>query len=914
VLKAKSPFTNQSYSVKSATANDDLQSNKTDNAESTNFITAANREYYEEDFGGEEEDPEWVDIDVKDIENNKIDFQPVPQTNISNNKIQENFEKENDLNKSDEKDTKEDEDALTRLGKISCKNKIQEKIISSENKNISTKQENTNQEVFNISAAQNKVLDVNELFEIGKIIKEKEELICNNNDEANSDEKNNEDINFNENVLQSALAGLNFFDIFINENNTNQQENKSLEGLDEALMKNMFVSQNSINSGIFNSNGQNDLFGNSPDKHDILLKTLNFTSELQKNIFQGTKESLDIEAENQLNLDSDEQTENSFDKAINSHRKDSENATLNNYPEINKDLFERFNQQLKMRGINPENFNLNMANASFNNMIFNNNENNNIAANLNKPVNNSNNNSNQNKNIMNNHMINNRMNIPQNAIPNIIQAPNMIPYPLLNREMIINNMIQQGLIKPNMNLNAQRQNISPHQMQYLENLKNRDRDKNSGINKRNSVSESYKDKSLIHQNFLENPITVVEKNLIKKGWAIMDDKNKPHKFLNSVELQSYLEAEKKKNNCSKMNFICDYESDMYFKPADLLEELQETMPRLIENLNAKNQQQKMQTAAPMIHDIRMMGFPMVNPVAMQNIDKENPAFKIPGMPININPLMLDQRIVNMNMIPHHLPQFANVMGNTFGGVNNINNCFNGHAVNMNINLQFVNNDIKLNNIMVGNSANVNNNNINNTEDNNDLPNTRNINNININKKDSSSNNSAYNVNMIPPGFNKNVLQSLQKGQNIQPVFPINPNFNMAAVNNTYFSSMNQMMQNNPNNKSNANNFGNNNPSGQNAMNINNDLQDNFSNTHNETINKKGLNSFFGSNVFYESIKPNQSNNKLNDQMKSDRNFKANVANNAKSNKTTEPNKPSNLSQTVSFKGNTNNKKNQNNKK
>lgn len=926
MLKAKSPFANQSYSVKDASANDDLQSNKNENTESSNSNRISNREYNEDDFGAEEEDPEWVDIDVKDIENNQINFQPVPQNNILN-RIQENLSKENDLDKSDEKDSKEDEDALNRLGKISCiNNKNLLEIVPIEKKNILARQEIKNQAIILNIDDEKKVLDANDLFDLANTnAKNEEEKEANSiNDAAeNADAMKREALNFDATELKNTLAGLNFFDIFINENNGNKEVN-SLEGLDEALMKNLFVSQNSLNSAIFNTNGQSEMIESSPEKQNILLKTLNFTSELQKNIFQGRKESGDTEGENKQNIDSDEHRENSINKLINSNnnQKDSTSTTPNNKPEINKDLFEKFNEQLKMRGINPENFNFNMANANFNNMLFNAN---NLTKTLNNNSNNTNNhiNNNQTKNIINNHLINNRINMPPNAIPNMIPGPSMIPYPLLNRELIINNMIQQGLIKPNMNLNAQRQDLTTHQMQYLENLKNAEQNKNQRNNyNSHSGSESYKDKSLMHQNFLENPITVVEKNLVKKGWAIMDDKNKPNKFLNSVELQALLEAEKKKNNITKMNFICDYESDMFFKPADLLEELQETMPKLLENLNAKNQQQKMQTAPHMIPDIRMMGFPIVNPAAMQNMNKENPAFKIPGMPINLNPMMIDQRIVNMNMIPP-FTQFANIRGNTIGGANNINNNFNGQAVNMNINLQFVNNDIKLNNIMVGNIANVNNKNNNNTEENIDLQNNKNINNNNTiqpNKNDSGSNsNSGYNVNMIPPGFNKNLLQNFQKGQSIPPGFPINPNFNMAAVNNMYFSAMNQMIQNNnPNNKVNANNASSNyinNSSGQNAKNDNNNLQDNFSNAQNDPINKSELNSFFGSNVFYESIKQNNNNNnKFNDKMKSDKNVKANMTNNTKSNKATEVNKPSNLSQIVNFKGNTNNNKNQNYKK
>lgn len=894
MLNAKSPFLNKPYPIKTAASKENQVSDRIDTGVS-NFNKATNKEYNEDDYGVEEEDPEWVDIDVEDIQKNKIDFQPVPQNNKMN-RIMEETNKNEDLDKSDDNNSKDDDDALNRLGKINYNNKIHTEIIPRGIQNNVVREENTNISALNI-LADKKIFDANDLFEIGNLSRKNQEIEKINTNEDNLDEEKVPNINSTE--IQSSLARMNFFGIFMNETNSNI-EGKSLQGLDEALIKNLFVSQSNLNSEMLNTNSQTDLIENSPDKQNILLKTLNFTSELQKNIFLGRKESGDNETENQGFTYNDEQSLNPNDKSLNNNQKDGTSNSQNNNPEINKDLVQRFNEELKNRGINPQNFNFNMANANFNNMIFN--SHNNL---MNKNTTN-NINTSDNKNLINNNLINNRLNIPPSAIPGMIQAPNMIPYPLINREMMINNMIQQGLIKPNLNMNTQRQNLTPHQLRYLESLKNApERAKNQNVNV--TSNSEFKDKSQMHQNFLENPVTVIEKNLVKKGWAIMDDKNKPIKFLNSIELQTYLDAEKKKNNIGKMNFICDYESDMYFKPADLLEELQEETPKLIENLSAKTQQQKMQTPTQGINDLRMMGFPIINPVAMQNLDKDYSPFKIPGMPLNINPLMIDQRIVNMNMIPP-FPHIANVRGNA---MNNINNNLNGQAVNMNINLQFVNNDIKLNNITVDNSSIRNSNNTEESNDNTNDNKNNNTSNNQQNKRDSGSYNNSYNVNMIPPGFNKNILHNFQKGQNIPNGFPINPNFNMSAVNNMYYSALSQMMQNNnPNNKGSQNLNNINNTAGQ-IKNKNIDNHDSFSNMQNENMTKSDLNSFFGNNVFYEQAK---NNNRANEQIKMEKNLKANLINTSKGNKTNENNKPSNLSQIVNFKGNTTNSKYQNYKK
>lgn len=933
-------MTLQPISNRNLTTNNENPKLNNQSAEVSNNNKNYLRDYNEDEFG-EEEDPEWVDIDVKEIEKNKINFQPVPKITDKINIIQktENFNsnseentnyKIKDLNQSEDKDSNDGDDALNRLGKISSeisnqneKNKtniyIESKVkdicnfCPNENNYVSTEKEDC-------QLLKNGILEADKLFEIEDVIFNKN--LIDKGTENFDNSKKATVFNFDSSELQNSLGNFNFLDIFINDKNNNKEGNINSEVLDDALIKNLFISNNNINNSIFNNHSQSNLLESSPDKQNILLKTLNYGNEIQKNILHGAKDTIDMNNDHNNLLDSEEQRINfKKDFEMNNDNNKTEisfNNSYNNSNEINRDLLQKFTEHLKMRGITSENLNA----ANFDSLIFNTfnpqtlNINNNLIENTNNNIVNKSN-DNQLKNL-NSHPVNNRMNLPPNfIIPNLIPAPNMFPYPIINRDMMMNNMIQQGLLKPNLNMNSQRtpQNLTPHQIQYLDSLKsyserekivkNNSNKSNKNTNFNISNSESQKEKSIMHQNFLENPITVVEKNLVKKGWAIMDEKNTPSKFLNSIELQNYLESEKRKNNLNKLNFICDYESDMYFKPADLLEELEETMPNLLENLKAKNQQPKNQTVSPLNQDMRLLGIPIVNPIAIQSMEKENPAFKVPGMPINLNPMMVDQRIINMNMMPPfpHMSNLPSFRTNNLIGINNINNNFNGQSVNMNINLQFVNNDIKLNNIMLGNNTNL----INKKEhdvnlDVQNINNNRNFSNINhqhANKKDSiGTNNPSYNMNMIPNNFNKNNLNNIAKSQNIPPGYPINQNFQIPAMNNMFFSTSDQNLEmNNKGNLIQNNNIinfniNNNPPQNQNLKKSNNynnltenkyENYDNLINFQNENLIKNELNSFFGSNVFYETVKKNTNDN-IQEMTKGNNDSKSSLNSNQKNDK------------------------------
>lgn len=906
------------------------------------------REYGEEEYP-DEEDPEWNDIDVSEIEKNKIDFKALPDQNSTQQQEKINIkESKEELNKSsvsNTEDSKEDDDALNRLVKISsdiiskqdCLN-----ILPTENKIKNDESVNLDNNSKNIKL-EGKTLDANNIFNIGNLLLSNEKK--NNATESNmnsEDSKRNFIINFEQLELQNSLFGKNLFDIFIQDQNLNNQENNpSLENLEDALIKNLINSTNlqninNSNSNIFNKPNNNDFIESSPDKQNILLKSLNFSSDLQKKFSDNSKLSEDIEAENTNMLEFNPDRNNNH-IPNNDYNIINQNNTLggnignisyespgnDNISDLKKDFYEKFNEQLKLRGINPENFNQNVVNTNFNNFLFN-------SLNLanSNSVNHPNNNINvPNKNLINNQIFNNRINVPT-AIPNIITPANMIPYPLINRDILLNNMFQQGLIKPNLNLSipiiqkAQPQSIqnNVNNNTNIEHLKNSEREKGNSGN-----TEFLKEKSL---SYLENPTTVIQKNLVKKGWALMGDNNKPYKFLNSVELQSYLETEKKNNKIHKLNWISDFESDMFFKPSDLLEELTEALPKLIENLTKKSQQQQQKNLAPTnTPDIRLLGMPILNNPNIaniqNNIDNKDNQLKISPVNINMNPHIYDQRILNMNMNMNMIPPFAaaaaahmgSMRPNNMAGISNINNNFNGQAVNMNINLQFVNNDIKLNNILVGENPNNSNSNAGlNINQSTNLPNNNNNN----------TNNKEVNVNQIPPGFNKAFLQNFPKGQNI-PGFPniagMPPNFNLAAMNNMYLTNLNNQILNNNNISNNASNqsqnnkkenFNNNNNSNHGILNVNNQSKLNsILNLQEEAMTKNEINSFFGSNVFYETLTINPNNQNIENpegiNIKATKNLNANQNKNI-SNKSTRVN---NSNQTVNLKntGLINNKNN-----
>lgn len=77
--------------------------------------------------------------------------------------------------------------------------------------------------------------------------------------------------------------------------------------------------------------------------------------------------------------------------------------------------------------------------------------------------------------------------------------------------------------------------------------------------------------------FIENPSAVIVKNMYLKNWFVLTEKDKLINF-SSIELLDFLEMYYKAEKKYEILHINDYQSDMYFNPVTLLEYLREIVP------------------------------------------------------------------------------------------------------------------------------------------------------------------------------------------------------------------------------------------------------------------------------------------------------------------------------------------------
>jgi hypothetical protein len=195
--------------------------------------------------------------------------------------------------------------------------------------------------------------------------------------------------------------------------------------------------------------------------------------------------------------------------------------------------------------------------------------------------------------------------------------------------------------------------------------------------------------------FLENPVFIIKKNLIQRGWFLMTENNKILGNFNSIDLLGYLDAEfKSKNNFNNV-WITDYETDIYFTASNLYEILKETVPKIIEKKKSMPSI-GMNRMMPPMNNMNNPAFSMVNPMFPMNpMGPMNPMmnknFEMGMFQDNRNPMMFmnppfDEKMKRMSMSSMNVIPQKNMMKQP--------------PVNMNINLQFVQNDINLNNIML----------------------------------------------------------------------------------------------------------------------------------------------------------------------------------------------------------------------
>jgi hypothetical protein len=202
--------------------------------------------------------------------------------------------------------------------------------------------------------------------------------------------------------------------------------------------------------------------------------------------------------------------------------------------------------------------------------------------------------------------------------------------------------------------------------------------------------------------FLENPSAIIQKNLVQRGWFLMSENNKILGNFNSLDLLIYLDDEFEAQSDMTKVWITDYETDIYFTPSNLYEALKDTVPKLIENIKSKKNQQ---SEPPRMNkgpfNPHMM--PM-NPKMMKNMPMHNNQMR--GPPMGMMPMPMDRHMMMRN--PHedrmHRPMMNNPMltplnSQMMSQSHKSMSSQNMPPVNMNINLQFVKNDINLNNIV-----------------------------------------------------------------------------------------------------------------------------------------------------------------------------------------------------------------------
>lgn len=244
------------------------------------------------------------------------------------------------------------------------------------------------------------------------------------------------------------------------------------------------------------------------------------------------------------------------------------------------------------------------------------------------------------KNIINTNMpqqinMNMRMGMPFN----IPQNPNMIPFPVHPMNLMNNyeeyvqneNLYKNQFMKNNaMNLNHCNQMNQMGQMNHMNHMNHM------------SHTQQNQQMPIINHVFLENPTSIVQKNMYKKGWLLMTLNDKILGQYNSIDLFKYLEKKMTEGWNFENTWVTDYDTDMYFTPSNLYEILKEISPLVMGNLN-KNKNSQINFGA-----MNIKGNMNMNPNINSNMNPNfNPMlFNIPH-PINqINPM--NMRSINVN--------------------------------------------------------------------------------------------------------------------------------------------------------------------------------------------------------------------------------------------------------------------------
>jgi len=189
-------------------------------------------------------------------------------------------------------------------------------------------------------------------------------------------------------------------------------------------------------------------------------------------------------------------------------------------------------------------------------------------------------------------------NIDKSFIPNSqdVFSPNSNPSPIsFNRPVQINaRTLFPQEISNQMNYNNNKFNNSSIQPEFLNNQVSYNNkfsnpkisSNNSNNNSINNINNNNQPEDGEEAIFLENPIQLIAKNIVIKGWYVSENE-KIIDFFNSADLFGFLNYELKNGRNINNYWITDIETDIYFKPDNLYENLKESIPKLIEFENIR---------------------------------------------------------------------------------------------------------------------------------------------------------------------------------------------------------------------------------------------------------------------------------------------------------------------------------------
>lgn len=623
---------------------------KLENKQTTNLIKS---DPYDED-----EDPQWVDVDVTEFQNVKMEFRGLPGEDIIKCSLEDKLPKKEKLVEIKEDLSLHDESHDDHLEKIIKLNltiddeKINDDLIIKDLKGIPTLNPenlfNMNYDIFN----EKKIMNEDFLIDLNN--EKKKEIFT---------------------IEKNSLFEKDFTFIF-----KSSHENKDPYHTQNSK-ENCFNEQ--VASDLTSRNDKNTLKENSISNKQAFFQIEQSTNILfENNIFEKDKinKQTDRELEELINLQ-----KNLLPNNINQ---------LDNLNEEDED--EEIENTLNFKSILPQKNNLNNT-------------------------------------FINPSQIPNQLNMNMRiGMPfNLPQNPNMIPIPI-HPINVMNNFGNFEEMNQNENM-----------------LKN-------PFMKNNQMNQN-RDNQMINHVYLENPNSIVHKNMYNKGWLLMTLNDKIIGQFNSIDLFKYLDKKILEGWNFENTWITDYDTDIYFTPSNLYEILKEIVPNVIVNIN-KNKNPQMNFPINLGINPNLNINPTINPL--------NPNFN-PGMnfnPIHFNippqinmrqinsndnklggnnnnnisnniPMRMNTPPPNMNMnsqlmrmvereesmnvnnmkkMPNMMNQFPlnmdprcqaipqNLPPN-FNFPNNMQNM--QPPLNMNINLQFVKNNINLNNIMLNNSKN-----------------------------------------------------------------------------------------------------------------------------------------------------------------------------------------------------------------